>query len=40
MTKSIDRLVGTRWPFRRQTMTAMPYCQRLLAVFLLLELEE
>ena len=31
-TKSIDRLVGTRLPFNRHTMTAMPYCQRRLAV--------
>ena len=33
---SIDRLPGTRLPFNRQTITAMPYCQRRLAVARLL----
>jgi hypothetical protein len=32
ITNSIDRFRGTLFPFIRQTITAMPYCQRRFAV--------
>jgi hypothetical protein len=32
ITNFIDRFAGTRFPFSRQAMTAMPYCQRRFAV--------